>query len=57
MPTVLIRSRTSMNWFAWAIVEPRGASVPDGFIAYMKSLVVAPIEYYSCFISYSSKDE
>ena len=23
----------------------------------MKSLVVSPIEYYSCFISYSSKDE
>jgi hypothetical protein len=35
----------------------RGAGVPDGFITYMKSLVVNPIEYYSCFISYSSKDE
>jgi len=27
------------------------------FITYMKSLIVNPIEYYSCFISYSSKDE
>ncbi len=34
----------------------RGAGVPEGFINYMKSLVVNPIEYYSCFISYSSKD-
>jgi hypothetical protein len=35
----------------------RGAGVPEGFISYMNSLVVNPIEYYSCFISYSSKDE
>lgn len=35
----------------------RGAGVPEGLITYMKSLVVNPIEYYSCFISYSSKDE
>jgi hypothetical protein len=35
----------------------RGAGVPEAFITYMKSLVVNPIEYYSCFISYSSKDE
>ncbi len=35
----------------------RGAGVPETFITYMKSLVVEPIEYYSCFISYSSKDQ
>jgi uncharacterized protein YjbI with pentapeptide repeats len=35
----------------------RGAGVPETFIAYAKSLVVEPIEYYSCFISYSNKDE
>jgi uncharacterized protein YjbI with pentapeptide repeats len=35
----------------------RGAGVPDSLIAYMKSLVVEPIEYYSCFISYSTKDQ
>ncbi len=36
----------------------RGAGIPDVFIANMKSLVAAmgPIEFYSCFISYSSKD-
>ena len=35
----------------------RGAGVPDEFITYMRSLVANPIEYYSCFISYSHKDE
>jgi uncharacterized protein YjbI with pentapeptide repeats len=36
----------------------RGAGVPDAFIANMKSMVAAmsPIEFYSCFISYSNKD-
>jgi uncharacterized protein YjbI with pentapeptide repeats len=33
----------------------RGAGAPDSFIAYMKSLVVQPIEYYYCLISYSTK--
>lgn len=35
----------------------RGCGVPDGFIEYMRSLVGKPIEYYSCFISYASKDD
>jgi hypothetical protein len=35
----------------------RGCGVPEDFIVYMKSLVGKPIEFYSCFISYSSKDE
>jgi uncharacterized protein YjbI with pentapeptide repeats len=37
----------------------RGAGVPEVFIANMRSLVAAmgPIEFYSCFISYSSKDQ
>jgi hypothetical protein len=37
----------------------RGAGVPEPFSAQMKSLVAAmsPIEFYSCFISYSSKDQ
>ncbi len=35
----------------------RGAGVPDDFITYMKSLVENPIEFYSCFISYSAKDK
>ncbi|MGO9273648.1 MAG: toll/interleukin-1 receptor domain-containing protein [Terriglobia bacterium] len=35
----------------------RRAGVPEDFIIYMKSLAANPIEFYSCFISYSSKDD
>ena len=37
----------------------RGAGVPEPFIADMKALVAAmdPIQFYSCFISYSTKDQ
>ncbi len=35
----------------------RWCGVPDEFIIYMRSLVVQPIQFYSCFISYSNKDE
>jgi uncharacterized protein YjbI with pentapeptide repeats len=34
-----------------------GCGVPDDLIAFGRSLVANPIEFYSCFISYSSKDE
>jgi uncharacterized protein YjbI with pentapeptide repeats len=35
----------------------RGIGVPDSFIAYVRSLTGRPIEFYSCFISYSSQDQ
>lgn len=35
----------------------RGAGVPEDFIIYMKSLASNPVEFYSCFISYSTKDQ
>ena len=35
----------------------RGVGISDTFITYIRSLVGKPIEYYSCFISYSSKDQ
>ena len=35
----------------------RGCGVPENFIEYMRSLVVSPIEFYSCFISYSHEDK
>ena len=37
----------------------RGAGVPEPFITNMKSLVAAmsPIQFYSCFISYSTRDQ
>lgn len=34
----------------------QGCGVPDTFIEYAASLVRQPIEYYSCFIGYSSDD-
>jgi TIR domain len=35
----------------------RGCGVPDEFLAYIGSMVGRPIEYYSCFISYSTHDQ
>jgi hypothetical protein len=35
----------------------RGAGVPDNFIEYMSSLTGKAFEYYSCFISYSTRDQ
>ncbi len=35
----------------------RGCGVPEHFITYSRSLVSNPIEFYSCFISYSHADK
>ena len=35
----------------------RGAGLSDRFIDYARSLTQNPFEYYTCFISYSSKDQ
>jgi uncharacterized protein YjbI with pentapeptide repeats len=35
----------------------RGAGVSEEMITYSKSLVGQPFQYYSCFISYSSRDD
>jgi uncharacterized protein YjbI with pentapeptide repeats len=35
----------------------RGCGLPDQFIDYVPSLLNQAIQFYSCFISYSSKDE
>src|SRR5262249_31769609 len=35
----------------------RGCGVPENFIPFIKSLVSVPIEFYSCFISYSHTDK
>ena len=35
----------------------RGCGVPEDFITYARSLTIKPIDFYSCFISYSSKDQ
>ncbi len=35
----------------------RGTGAPDSFIDYMRWLATRPPEYYTCFISYASKDQ
>jgi hypothetical protein len=35
----------------------RGTGIPDNFITYARSLIGQPNEYFSCFISHSSKDK
>jgi uncharacterized protein YjbI with pentapeptide repeats len=35
----------------------RGVGLPDSLIEYLPSLLNQPIQFYSCFISYSSKDQ
>jgi len=41
------------------IPEPflRGIGTPEIFITYMKSLIGEPLEFFSCFISYSTRDQ
>src|SRR5204863_3948691 len=39
------------------LVFLRGVGLPDNFIEYLPSLLNQPIRFYSCFISYSSKDQ
>lgn len=34
----------------------RGCGVPENFITFQKSLIHSPIDFYSCFISYSHED-
>lgn len=35
----------------------RGAGVPDTIITYVRSLVVEPVQFYTCFISYASPNQ
>jgi hypothetical protein len=35
----------------------RGCGLPDTLIAYLPSMLNQPIQFYSCFISYSTKDQ
>jgi hypothetical protein len=35
----------------------RGCGLPDSFIEYLPSLLNDPIQFYSCFISYSTNDQ
>ena len=39
------------------LVFLRGCGLPDEFIDYLPSLLNQPIQFYSCFISYSTQDQ
>jgi len=52
-------STSTLSWSEGEIPEAflRGTGLDDTFITYVHSLTNSPIKYYTCFISYSSKDE
>jgi uncharacterized protein YjbI with pentapeptide repeats len=52
-----IDHRTLQNSGALPLAFLRGVGLPDNFIDYLPSLLNQPIQHYSCFISYSSKDD
>jgi hypothetical protein len=53
----IIDYRTLQKSGALPLAFLRGVGLPDNFIEYLPSLLKQPIQYYSCFVSYSSKDQ
>lgn len=53
----LLDFRTLMKSGPLPLSFLRGCGLPDALIEYLPSLLTNPIEHYSCFISYSSKDQ
>ena len=57
-PALLLSASTRYTEVAARSPSPlRGAGVPHNFITYMRSLTGAAFEFYSCFISYSTRDQ
>ena len=52
-----IDHRTLMKSASLPIGFLRGVGLQENFIEYLPSLLSQPIEFYSCFISYSSRDQ
>lgn len=52
----IIDHRTLQRSGPLPLVFLRGVGLPDALIDYLPSLLDQPIQFYSCFISYSSKD-
>jgi hypothetical protein len=53
----VIDFRTLAQSHPLPLVFLQGIGLPDNVIDYLPSLLNEPIQYYSCFISYSSKDD
>jgi uncharacterized protein YjbI with pentapeptide repeats len=49
--------RTLVNSGPLPLAFLRGSGLPDALIEYLHSLLRTPIQFYSCFISYSTKDQ
>jgi hypothetical protein len=49
--------RTLQNSGPLPLAFLRGVGLPDNLIDYLPSIMSQPINYYSCFISYSAKDD
>jgi hypothetical protein len=52
-----IDHRTLVKSGQLPLVFLRGCGLPENLIIYFPSLLNPPIQYYSCFISYSTKDQ
>ncbi len=52
-----IDHKTLMRSSRLPLVFLRGCGLPDMYIDYLPSLVNQPIQFYSCFISYSTRDQ
>ena len=53
----IIDHRTLLRSGSLPLSFLQGCGLPDNLIEYLPSLLNQPIQYYSCFISYSSTDE
>ena len=52
-----IDHRTLQRSGTLPLAFPRGCGLPDNVIDYLPALLNQPIQFYSCFISYSSTDD
>ena len=55
-PSVLDHQTLANSW-PIPIVFLRGCGLPEALIEYLPSLLSRPVEFYSCFISYSTADQ
>jgi uncharacterized protein YjbI with pentapeptide repeats len=53
----IIDHRTLQCSGQWPLAFLRGVGLPENLIDYLPSLLNQPIQFFSCFISYSSKDQ
>jgi hypothetical protein len=55
-PSIIDHQTIARSW-PLPLVFLRACGVPETWIEYLPSLLSTPIQFYSCFISYSTKDQ